>query len=67
MKIGISWKICLIGLGIVAVMTAFTMWYMLPAMQKSTLETQIKQEVQIAYSIMESNYQKEQSGELSHE
>jgi methyl-accepting chemotaxis protein len=67
MKIGISWKICLIGLGIVAVMTAFTIFYMLPAMQKSTLETQIKQEVQIAYSILDSNYQKEQSGALNRE
>jgi methyl-accepting chemotaxis protein len=67
MKLSISWKICLIGLGIVGVMTAFILVYILPSMQKSTLQTQIKQEVQIAFSILDSNYQKEKSGVLSHE
>jgi methyl-accepting chemotaxis protein len=65
MKFSISWKICLIGLGIIGVIAAFITVYVLPSIQRSTLENQIKQEVQIAWSILNSNYQKQQSGVVS--
>jgi methyl-accepting chemotaxis protein len=64
-KFSISWKICLIGLAIMGIVTAYITVYVLPSMQRSTLETQIKREVQIAWSVLNSNYQKVQSGELS--
>ncbi|MBN1188472.1 MAG: cache domain-containing protein [Dehalococcoidales bacterium] len=65
MKFSISWKICLIGLGILGVVTVFILVYVLPSIQKQTLETQIKQEVQIAWGVLNNAYQKQQSGELN--
>jgi methyl-accepting chemotaxis protein len=64
-RFSISWKICLIGVAIIGVVTAFILVYVLPSLQKSTLETQIKQEVQIAWSVLNSNYQKAQTGAIS--
>jgi len=66
-KLGISMKICLIGVGILGIITAFILVYVLPGIQTATLETQIKQEVQIAWSIINNEYQKAQSGLISEE
>ncbi|MDD5190985.1 MAG: cache domain-containing protein, partial [Dehalococcoidales bacterium] len=60
-------KLVLLGLAIVAAFVAMIMLYILPGMQKSLLaskEANLREEVQIAYSVISSAYRQETSGVL---
>ena len=67
-KLSVQWKMVMTGLVVVGGFIAVIMAYILPGIQNSIIdekETKIKEETQVAWSILESYQAKEKSGELS--
>jgi methyl-accepting chemotaxis protein len=68
MKLSIKWKICLLGVAILGMMTAFIMVYIVPDIQNSLLEdkkAKLKEETQIAWSVLDYYHSQESAGALN--
>jgi methyl-accepting chemotaxis protein len=69
-RLNTQWKMVLIGLVVVAAFLGVILGYILPGMQNNMMaqkKEKIKEEVQIAYDVVNTCYQKQASGALTKE
>jgi len=68
MKLNIQWKMVLLGQGVVIAFLALILTYILPGMESSLMaekENKTKEHVQTAWTLLESAYQRQQTGYIN--